>query len=189
MMRKLLIAVSALTLAGCSPTSVYGGLQEFLGSGGNVLFWIMILTFAMWTFILERFAYYLFAHKPTKTRLKNEWDARTDKTSWKAHAIRDEMVSQIKEKTDTNVGIIKTLVALAPLLGLLGTVTGMIEVFDVMALSGSSNARLMAGGVFKATIPTMAGMTAALSGLYFSTVLPRWSTRETARFSDELQVG
>lgn len=172
-----------------NPINVYNGLQEFLGVGGTVLFVIMIVAFFLWTFILERFAYYLFAHKPTKTRLKNEWDARTDKTSWRALAIRDEMVSQVKERTETNVGIIKTLVALLPLLGLLGTVTGMIEVFDVMALSGSSNARLMAGGVFKATIPTMAGMTAALSGLYFSTVLPRWGIRETARFSDDLQVG
>jgi len=169
--------------------NVFNGLQEFLGTGGNVLFWIMILTFAMWTFILERFAYYFFAHKPTKARLKNEWNSRTDKTSWRAMAVRDELISQVKERTDSNVGIIKTLVALAPLLGLLGTVTGMIEVFDVMALSGSSNARLMAGGVFKATIPTMAGMMAALSGLYFSTVLPRWSQRETARFADELQIG
>jgi len=130
-----------------NPINVYNGLQEFLGVGGVVLFVIMIVTFALWTFILERFAYYIFAHKPTKARLKNEWNARTDKTSWKALAVRDEMVSQVKEKTDVNVGIIKTLVALLPLLGLLGTVTGMIEVFDVMALSGSSNARLMAGGV------------------------------------------
>ncbi len=168
--------------------NVFNGLQEFLAAGGPVLFWIMLATLAMWTFIVERFAYYLFAHKPMKDRLQAEWDARSDKTSWRAHAIRDEMVSQIKERTDTNVGIIKTLVALAPLLGLLGTVTGMIEVFDTMALSGSSNARLMAGGVFKATIPTMAGMTAALSGLYFSTILPRKSSRETARFADDLQV-
>ncbi len=141
-----------------NPINVYNGLQEFLGVGGTVLFVIMIVTFALWTFILERFAYYLFAHKPTKARLKNEWDARTDKTSWRAMAVRDELVSQVKERTDTNVGIIKTLVALLPLLGLLGTVTGMIEVFDVMALSGSSNARLMAGGVFKATIPKMPKM-------------------------------
>jgi len=168
--------------------NVFNGLQEFLAAGGPVLFWIMLATLAMWTFIVERFAYYLFAHKPMKGRLRAEWDARSDKSSWRALAIRDEMVSQIKERTDTNVAIIKTLVALAPLLGLLGTVTGMIEVFDAMALSGSSNARLMAGGVFKATIPTMAGMTAALSGLYFSTVLPRWSSRETARFADDLQV-
>jgi biopolymer transport protein ExbB len=171
-----------------NPINVYNGLQEFLGTGGSILFYIMILTFFMWTFILERFAYYLFAHKPLKARLKAEWDARADKESWRAAAIRDELISQVKERTDTNVGIIKTLVALAPLMGLLGTVTGMIEVFDVMALSGSSNARLMAGGVFKATIPTMAGMMAALSGIFFTTALPRWSARETARFADELQA-
>ena len=54
------------------------------------------------------------------------------------------------------------------MLGLLGTVTGMIEVFDVMAISGSGNARGMAGGVSQATLPTMAGMVAALSGMIFS---------------------
>ena len=50
--------------------------------------------------------------------------------------------------------------------GLLGTVTGMIEVFDVMAITGSGNARSMASGVSKATIPTMAGMVGALSGVF-----------------------
>ena len=168
--------------------NVFNGLVDFLETGGFVLKIIMVATLFMWTFIMERFAYYLFAHKPIKARLKAEWDARSDKSSWNAHAIRDEMIGQVKEHTNTNVAIIKTLVALAPLLGLLGTVTGMIEVFDVMALSGSSNARLMAGGVFKATIPTMAGMLAALSGLYFSTVLPRWSARETAKFADDLAI-
>jgi len=171
-----------------NPIAAFNGLQEFLGTGGNVLFVIMITAFVLWSFILERFAYYFFAHKPLMKGLTQEWDARTDKSSWKAHAIRDEMVSQVKVKTDQNVGIIKTLVAVAPLLGLLGTVTGMIEVFDVMALSGSSNARLMAGGVFKATIPTMAGMMVALSGLYFPSHFERKSRRETAYFADELGI-
>ena len=118
--------------------------------------------------------------------MRDEWISRSDKTSWRALAVRDELVSRVKVRTDQNVGIIKTLVAMAPLLGLLGTVTGMINVFDVMALTGSSNARLMAGGVFQATIPTMAGMTIALSGLYFPTHFERKSRRETARFADEL---
>ena len=166
--------------------NIIGGLQAFLQQGGPVLIPIALVIFAMWTLILERFAYYLLAHKPMKARLLNEWNARADKSSWKAYAIRDEMISQVKERTISNVSIIKTLVALAPLLGLLGTVTAMIDVFDVMAYSGSSSARLMAGGVFRATIPTMAGMMAALSGLYFATVLPRWSARETQRFADEL---
>ncbi len=172
-----------------NPRIAYEGLQEFLGTGGNVLFVIMIATFVMWTFIMERYSYYYLAHRPLKKRLLSEWQSRSDKRSWRSRAIRDDLISQVKVKTDQNVGIIKTLVAIAPLLGLLGTVTGMIEVFDVMALSGSSNARLMAGGVFKATIPTMAGMVSALSGLYFSNQLDRRSKRETAYFADALEIG
>ena len=55
---------------------------------------------------------------------------------------------------------------LCPLLGLLGTVTGMIEVFNVMAVTGGGDAKSMAGGVERSTIPTMAGMVSALSKAY-----------------------
>lgn len=171
-----------------NPKIAYEGLQEFLGTGGNVLFVIMIATFVMWTFIMERYSYYYFAHKPLIKRLRGEWKQRADRRSWRSRAIRDDLISQVKVRTEQNVGIIKTLVAIAPLLGLLGTVTGMIEVFDVMALSGSSSARLMAGGVFKATIPTMAGMVSALSGLFFSSQLDRRAKRETAKFADSLEI-
>jgi biopolymer transport protein ExbB len=47
----------------------------------------------------------------------------------------------------------------------MGTVTGMIEVFQVMAFTGGGDARSMAGGVSKATLPTMAGMVSSLSGV------------------------
>ena len=82
--------------------------------------------------------------------------------------------------------LLKTLIALCPLLGLLGTVTGMIEVFDVMAIAGSGNPRAMASGVSRATIPTMAGMVAALSGLYFSARLNRLTTKNIRAFQDQL---
>ena len=49
---------------------------------------------------------------------------------------------------------------------LLGTVYGMIEVFEVLAVLGTGNPRAMSTGVAKATIPTMAGMTIALSGYF-----------------------
>ena len=71
---------------------------------------------------------------------------------------------------------VKTLVALCPMLGLLGTVTGMIEVFDVMA-AGGGNTRGMAAGVSKATLPTMAGMVAAPLGLLSQAApaMSRWA--------------
>jgi len=172
-----------------NPIVAYEGLQQFLGQGGPVLLAILIATFVMWTFIVERYSYYYFAHNPLKKRLISEWESRTDKRSWRSRAIRDDLISQVKDGSSQNVAIIKTLVAIAPLLGLLGTVTGMIGVFDVMALSGSSNARAMAGGVFQATIPTMAGMVSALSGLFFTNQLDRRSKRETALFADTLDIG
>ena len=79
-----------------------------------------------------------------------------------------------------------TVAAITPLLGLLGTVTGMIEVFDVMAAAGNSNARAMASGVSKATIPTMAGMVAALSGLYFSVQLQRFARDKSEKLADRM---
>lgn len=171
-----------------NPINAFNGLQEFLATGGNVLIVIALAAFAMFSFIMERMAYYALAHKPLVKGYINEWNSRADRKSWRAHAIRDEYISQVKAKTEANVSIIKTLVAIAPLLGLLGTVTGMIEVFDVMALSGSSNAKAMAGGVFKATIPTMAGMVVALFGLFFSNYVERKGRRETAAFADHLDI-
>ena len=89
------------------------------------------------------------------------------------------LLSQAKVAINRNLSIIQTCVVLAPLFGLLGTVTGMIEVFQVMAFNGGGDARSMAGGVSKATLPTMAGMVVALSGVFASIYLNSASDRHT----------
>ena len=53
-----------------------------------------------------------------------------------------------------------------PLLGLIGTVSGMLEVFDSMALRGSADARTMASGVSHAMICTLTGLAVSITGLY-----------------------
>jgi biopolymer transport protein ExbB len=57
-----------------------------------------------------------------------------------------------------------------------------------MAISGTSNARSMAAGVSRATVPTMAGMVGALSGVFLVTILTRTSKRSTALLEDELTM-
>jgi biopolymer transport protein ExbB len=65
----------------------------------------------------------------------------------------------------------------------------MVEVFEVMAISGSGSPRSMASGVSKATIPTMAGMVAALSGVAMATYLQRKASRERELLADNLYIG
>jgi len=167
-------------------TEAYEAIRDFMELGGDVLWAILLLTFFMWMLIIERFWYFRSAHKQLSGQITASWDAREDQTSWYAHRIRDALVSQVHESLNASVPMIKTLVALCPLLGLLGTVTGMISVFDVMSFSGGGNARGMAAGVSKATLPTMAGMVAALSGLFFSNMIERYVYQETDRVADSL---
>lgn len=167
-------------------TEALEAIRDFMELGGDVLWAILAITFFMWMLIIERFWYFRSAHKQLTTQIIASWEAREDQTSWYAHRIRDALISQVYESLNASVPMIKTLVALCPLLGLLGTVTGMISVFDVMSFSGGGNARGMAAGVSKATLPTMAGMVAALSGLFFSNMIERYVYQETDRVADSL---
>jgi biopolymer transport protein ExbB len=164
-----------------------GLIRDFVELGGNVLWAIMFVLFLMWTFILERLWYFYKVHPVRKRSILSTWESRSDTTSWYARRIRQGLVSETSLALRQNVGLIKVLIAICPLLGLLGTVTGMIAVFDVMAYTGGSNARAMAGGVSMATVPTMAGMVAALSGVYFGTWLEHKAQVETEQLEDLLQ--
>ncbi|HBX72434.1 MotA/TolQ/ExbB proton channel family protein [Haliea sp.] len=162
------------------------GTLAFMDKGGDVLWLIAILVFVMWTLIFERLWYFTFAWRKEAFAIINTWEARSERKSWNAKQIRARLLSRSREAINANLPVITTMVALCPLLGLLGTVTGMIEVFNVMAVTGGGDAKSMAGGVERSTIPTMAGMVAALSGLFANTYLNRVATREQEFLQDNL---
>ena len=168
-------------------SDISNNLAEFIELGGGVLWAIMAVLLLMWTFILERLWYFRMVHPKKVRQVIGAWDARVDTTSWHAKQIRNAMISEVSNDLGRNVLLVKTLIALCPLLGLLGTVTGMLNVFDIMAIAGTGNARAMAAGVSKATVPTMAGMVAALSGVYFGTRFEYWHTTETHKLGDLMQ--
>lgn len=82
--------------------------------------------------------------------------------------IIDELISNYSSKLDWGVSWIKFVAAVAPLLGLLGTVIGMIETFQAITLFGTGDPKQMAGGISQALITTMLGLMVAapLLGLY-----------------------
>lgn len=167
----------------------FDALQAFLDRGGPVLLVIMIATFIMWALILERFFYFRFAHKAVADEAVEEWRSRSDRSSVYAHWVKDKLVSEVRQAAETNITYTKAAVALAPLFGLLGTVTGMIEVFDIMAFTGGSDAKAMSAGVSRATIPTMAGMVASLSGILFSSGMDKRAARAVQAVEDRMEIG
>lgn len=150
---------------------IWDSVRGFMATGGDVLWLVAGVLFLMWVLMLERYWYLTWISPKKHKGIIKAWDDREDSTSWHAHRIREAWVSQAKQEMNAGMLLIKTLVAICPMIGLLGTVTGMITVFDVMAVHGTSNARMMAAGISMATMPTMAGMVAALSGVFFSTRL------------------
>lgn len=166
----------------------FADVRDFVETGGDVLRVVAAVTFGMWLLILERYWFFSWVHPKIADRVQSEWDARQDHQSWYAHQIRQMLLTEVDLELDRGLLILRSLVALCPMLGLIGTVTGMIEVFDVMAVAGTGNVRGMAGGVSRATLPTMAGMVAALSGLIFSVQLERRARRESQRMFDRLIV-
>ena len=165
----------------------YHAIVQFVEQGGNVLYLIGALTFFMWTLIFERIWYFAAEHRSFVQEATDVWEGRVERRSWSAHQIRDRMISEASEGITGSLPLIQTCVTLCPLLGLLGTVTGMISVFDAMATQGG-NARSMAAGVSMATIPTMCGMIASLSGLLGSTIVKRKVDFETELFEDHLTM-
>ena len=169
-------------------TEALEGIRAFMNLGGEVLTLIAILLFVMWTLIFERVWYFKTSLKKEVQGAMDTWEERAERRSKRAHQVREALISRVSMKIDENMPMIKTMVAMAPLFGLLGTVWGMIQVFEVMALQGTSNARSMAAGVSRATVPTMAGMVGALSGVFFVTILTRTAKRNVNFLEDEMTM-
>lgn len=166
----------------------FAAIGAFMDQGGPVMYAIAALTFVLWALIFERTWYFKGGLKGDVQQALAAWEARKERKSWNAHQIRAAMVSRMSAKINQNMDMITTMIALCPLMGLLGTVTGMIEVFSVLSLTGGGDAKQMAGGVSRATIPTMSGMVAAISGLFANTYLSRVAEREDQLFADHLTM-
>lgn len=163
-------------------------ITDFIAQGGPVLWLLFCTCLLLWSLILER-AWFLRITWPGRARsLIGGWQSRADCGSWKARKIREALVSEASLALHAQLALIRVLVALCPLLGLLGTVLGMIGVFEVIAASGNDDAQAMARGVYRATIPTMAGLVVALTGIYFTVRLGQLADRRTSALADALTL-
>lgn len=165
---------------------ILSSINALLEIGGNVLRLILIVSICLWCLIAERLIFLAVYYPKLKQQWLQQWQQRVDKASRDSLKIREFIISEARIQMNKTLPIIKMLVGLCPLLGLLGTVTGMIHVFDVMKVTGTGNVRAMASGISHATITTMAGMVIAITGLYCSRLIEEKVSDETHLLADLL---
>lgn len=150
-------------------------LLEFMHKGGPVMWLIALLALVLWALVFERLWYLSDAINTEKAKNKQAHviGQVMNQGVHIAPYLKQIMLSEKQYNLAANLNLIKTLVLLCPLLGLLGTVSGMIAVFDVIAFGNMGDVKLMADGVSKATIPTMASMVVSISGIFAHAYLTR----------------
>jgi biopolymer transport protein ExbB len=161
-------------------------IVDLMSLGGIFVFFIFMSGVLMWALIIERLWYFKMILPRQTAKVEAAWRARPDHTSWCARQIRQTMISRLNGAMTAGFPVMRVLVPMAPLLGLIGTVSGMLDVFDSMALRGNADAKSMASGVSAAMICTMTGLAVSITGLYPVHYFRTKATRETELLADKL---
>ena len=140
-------------------------LSQFFKQGGVVLYYIALVALLLWVLLIHKFIYFYGHFTKDKAHIIEQYNAIRGEQRYQSW-YQQMYIARLQIKLFKFVPIIQVLVAICPVLGLLGTVMGMMEVFDLVIL-GMGNIKALSDGISKATIPTMAGMIVALSGFFF----------------------
>lgn len=163
------------------------GLAALFEQGGYTLWAILFAAFLMWILICERYWFHLRQLPDLKQQLKQEWqDHRKTLTEVMMFRKIQALTGDLLAESKRNLVPLQALTVILPLLGLLGTVSGMIKVFEVITVFGTGNTRGMASGISEALVTTMAGLFTALSGIYFVSDLEGRAETTARRFEQEL---
>jgi biopolymer transport protein ExbB len=174
---------------------------EQIKIGGWVMYPLVVLSLCMWYLIVKKFKdYYSFTagDKTVQECIRTYGTDMFSAAPWQRE-IMSGYISERTESDDLNqsileslrlpqeeymrkyVGTISLLASIAPLLGLLGTVGGMIKTFSVIAQFGTGNARALASGISEALITTQTGLVVAVPGLFLANFLLRRSNEYMER--------
>ncbi|HIP83101.1 MAG TPA: MotA/TolQ/ExbB proton channel family protein [Desulfocapsa sulfexigens] len=169
-------------------------ILDYLAGGGVVMIPLGIVSLWMWVLIVERMIYFRSLNYASVSfhEILSVWRGK-DAPSHKGlcagilrnfsrlrtgNAIQDKcnlrlLIMRNRPALRQNIAIIGILAGIAPLLGLLGTVTGMMTTFEVLGGFGNSNVRAMAGGLSEALLTTQTGLIVAIPGMFMAGFLNR----------------
>jgi len=180
---------------------MYGGWEilEYIRQGGWIMVPLVAVSVVMWTLIVDRLRAFaqlsrrdldpaavvaavlaadnvvLAGRHGLRAVLARRFLAERSGLQQLDREILFGCALHLRRGLENRLALIAVLAGIAPLLGLLGTVLGMIETFDVISIFGTGNARALAGGISVALITTQTGLLVAIPGLLMSNRLTRAS--------------
>ncbi|MGD8412727.1 MAG: MotA/TolQ/ExbB proton channel family protein, partial [Candidatus Latescibacterota bacterium] len=163
---------------------------DYLEQGGWIMIPLCIVSVIMWILIFERLYTFMTMQREDitselalqvidgeeldlysrgiKTQLvKSFVEERTGIPKVDRDILR-QITVDLRRSMEKYLPAIAVLASIAPILGLLGTVLGMMETFNVISLFGTGNAKAMAGGISVALVTTQTGLLVAIPGLFLS---------------------
>jgi len=129
-----------------------------------------------------------YSESSTLGKLNSIYSKYKGDTPEELEAQLEDVLAKAAPALEKNLSIIKLLAAVAPLLGLLGTVIGMIETFQAITLFGTGDPKLIAGGISQALVTTMLGLIAAVPLLFVHNILDSRS-RAISQIYEEQAIG
>ena len=189
-----------------SPFELIGRFVELMNAGGVVMWVLFVLNFFLWYGLGYRYFILKRGTKGNVRRLINKHETRGEGQAMRGlldYAVVDALdAAQEAKAVGANVRkhidgallpyysdvnsyriMVKTIVVLAPLVGLLGTVMGMIETFDALQSSSMfAQGASISGGISKALFTTELGLVVAVPGLIVGRVLDRKAERFELEF-------
>jgi biopolymer transport protein ExbB len=186
--------------------------MEYFAHGGPIMIPILLLSFWMWLLIAERLFFLYQAVKkeititqaidclryqlpPEKkltktpgTRLVTDFLRQRTGHTVIDQSLLENSLNRERPRLKRSLNVIIALASIAPLLGLLGTVSGMISTFNVISIFGTGNAKAMAGGISEAMITTQSGLLVAIPGVFLGTILKRRALRLEIRLTKMVSI-
>jgi biopolymer transport protein ExbB len=185
---------------------------EYFRQGGWIMLPLVITSVVLWTMIVDRWREFavLGRHdldgkeaiallsgngvvspgrdQGLRARLLGEFLKERSGVARLDRQILGQVSLQLQQSLDARLAAIAVLAAVAPLLGLLGTVLGMIETFDVISVFGTGNSRALAGGISIALITTQTGLLVAIPGMLMSNRLNHTAQRLKTNLAETTAV-
>jgi biopolymer transport protein ExbB len=167
---------------------IFSGFTGLFAAGG-VLWVLLLLAVALWSLIAERYWYFLFVYPEVQEIALRRWK-RYEKAELRAvRRARKQIVANVFAETHRSVDFIQSLVVVMFLLGVFGSVGGVMRVLDAQSLGGAAGQSRVAAGIVSAAVPILAAGALVLVALFFTRALRDRADRETRLLADKLRRG